>query len=68
MCFLALKEGLLLLQSIISTAGEQSSPLQDRTRNTALTASGVQKVHLKNFNVLLSFNNHCFGFTTLGKT
>jgi hypothetical protein len=32
MCFLALKEGLQLLQSIISTAGEQiiSSPRQDQ--------------------------------------
>jgi hypothetical protein len=56
------------MQSIISTAGEQSSPLQDRTRNTALTASGVRKVHLQFLNVLLSFNNHCFGFTTLDKS
>ena len=66
MCFLDLKEGLQLLQSIISTAGEQLTPLQGRPRNTALTA--VQKVHLKFLNVLLSFNNHFFGFTTLGKT
>jgi hypothetical protein len=54
-CFLDLKEGLQLLQSIISTAGEQSSPLQDRTRNTSLTASGVQKVHFKFLNVSLVF-------------
>jgi hypothetical protein len=45
-----------------------SSPLQYRTGNTAFTDSGVQKVHLKLLNVLLSFNNQFFCFTTLDKT
>ncbi len=49
--FLDLKD-MQLLQSIIATAGEQSSPHQDRPRNTALTTGGVQKVHLKFLNVL----------------
>jgi hypothetical protein len=54
MCFLDLKEGLQLLQSIIATAGEQSS--QDRPRgNKALTAGGVQKVHLNFFKCSLDF-------------
>ena len=64
--FLYLKEGLQLLQSKIATAGEQSSPYQDRPRNTALTAGSVQKVHLKFLNG--KWVSIIIFFTTLCKT